>query len=90
MLEKAAQKKSVVKNFMKLENFQNASKSRFFENEGQHEEEFQQQDFGGDGNDDFEALYGVENEYTRELREKIEKSKLQKGRGLLLSFYEFN
>jgi len=35
-------------------------------------------------------LYGIENEYTRELRIKIEKSKSTKGRGLLLSFYEFN
>lgn len=32
----------------------------------------------------------MENEYTRELRDKIEHSKKTKGRGLLLSFYEFN
>jgi 16S rRNA (cytidine1402-2'-O)-methyltransferase len=35
-------------------------------------------------------LYGIENEYSRELRDKIERSKREKGRGLLLSFYEFN
>jgi hypothetical protein len=37
--------------------------------------------------DDF---YGIENEYSRELREKIQKSKQQRGRGLLVSFFEFN
>ena len=40
--------------------------------------------------DDFEELSGVENEYTRDLKEKINNSKRTKGRGLLLSFFEFN
>jgi len=82
-----------LKNFIKLEHFQqtNSSNNRFFEGE-----EGQQNDwFGGEfndshTNDDYEELYGIENEYTRELKEKIERSKREKGRGLLLSFYEFN
>lgn len=35
-------------------------------------------------------MYGIENDQTREAKEKISKSKKKKGRGLLLSFYEFN
>jgi len=35
-------------------------------------------------------LYGLENEKTQETRQKIAESKRKKGRGLLLSFYEFN
>jgi 16S rRNA (cytidine1402-2'-O)-methyltransferase len=40
--------------------------------------------------DDFDLLYGIENEHTQEMKDKIRKSKKSKGRGLLLSFYEFN
>jgi hypothetical protein len=42
------------------------------------------------GRDDFEDLYGVENEFSQALKDKIAASKKTKGRGLLLSFYEFN
>ncbi len=35
-------------------------------------------------------LYGLENEQTKETKDKIRESKMKKGRGLLLSFYEFN
>ena len=35
-------------------------------------------------------MYGIENEQTRETKDKIQESKQKKGRGLLLSFYEFN
>ena len=35
-------------------------------------------------------LYGIENEQTKETKDKIRESKVKKGRGLLLSFYEFN
>jgi 16S rRNA (cytidine1402-2'-O)-methyltransferase len=35
-------------------------------------------------------LYGIENEQTKETKDKIRESKMKKGRGLLLSFYEFN
>jgi len=35
-------------------------------------------------------MYGIENEQTQEMKDKIKKSKQRKGRGLLLSFYEFN
>jgi hypothetical protein len=69
---------------VKLENFkskQNHDQEDFYgENEGPT----------GQYDDDFEALYGVDNEFTKELKDKINKSKREKGRGLLLSFYEFN
>jgi 16S rRNA (cytidine1402-2'-O)-methyltransferase len=35
-------------------------------------------------------LYGLENENTQDMWDRIKKSKEKKGRGLLLSFYEFN
>ena len=35
-------------------------------------------------------MYGIENEQSRETKEKIQESIRKKGRGLLLSFYEFN
>lgn len=35
-------------------------------------------------------MYGIENEQTKETKDKIRESKMKKGRGLLLSFYEFN
>mgnify|MGYP002634894435 CR=1 FL=1 len=35
-------------------------------------------------------MYGIENEHTKETKDKIRESKMKKGRGLLLSFYEFN
>lgn len=35
-------------------------------------------------------LYGIENEKTQETKDRIRESKMKKGRGLLLSFYEFN
>ena len=40
--------------------------------------------------DDFDLIYGLENEHTKETKDKIRQSKLKKGRGLLMSFYEFN
>lgn len=42
------------------------------------------------GDDDFDLIYGIENEKTYETKQKIKTSKRKKGRGLLLSFYEFN
>ena len=35
-------------------------------------------------------LYGLENQFTKEIKDKVNESKKKKGRGLLLSFYEFN
>ena len=86
MIEKASQKKSILKNFIKLENYQqtNSSNNRYFEGDQNFNETFENE------GDEFESLYGLENEYSRELREKIERSKRDKGRGLLLSFFEFN
>ena len=86
MIEKASQKKSILKNFIKLENYQqtNSSNNRYFEGDQKFNETFENE------GDEFESLYGLENEYSRELREKIERSKRDKGRGLLLSFFEFN
>ena len=72
----------MLKNFWKLESF----KTNTFAGDSAHGEPINEEHLG----DDFEELYGVENEFSRELKDKIAKSKLQKGRGLLLSFYEFN
>ena len=88
VMQRAKQKKSIVKNFGKLEKFKM----------GRHEEWFNDQEWSSDkqtkgssnSNDDFDLLYGLENEQTRETKEKIRQSKQNKGRGLLLSFYEFN
>ena len=87
MIEKAGQKKSILKNFIKLENYQqtNSSNNRYFEGDQNYNETFENEQ-----GDEFESLYGIENEYSRELKEKIDKSKKEKGRGLLLSFFEFN
>lgn len=95
MIEKAKQKKSVLKNFVKLENYQqtNSTDNRYYEEGSQHNNQQSNTHFDEDsqfGHDDFEQLYGVENEFTRELFEKIQASKQHKGRGLLLSFFEFN
>jgi len=38
----------------------------------------------------FDLLYGLENSFTKEIKDKIIESKKKKGRGLLLSFFEFN
>ena len=35
-------------------------------------------------------LYGLENQFTKEIKDKVNESKKKKGRGLLLSFYEYN
>ena len=82
-----------MKNFIKLENFEqtNSSSNQFFEKgEGAGEDSSGGAFNESNSQDDFEALYGIENEFTRELKEKIDQSKKGKGRGLLLSFYEFN
>ena len=71
---------------MKLENFKN---ERGYEG-ADGEQEKQHFNYQENDEDDFEQLYGVENEYTREMKDKILLSKKNKGRGLLLSFYEFN
>ena len=86
MLEKARQKKSIVKNFMNLENFKRESDKSYYSTYSD------QADFksGGKKYDDFDLLYGLENEQTQDTWEKIKQSKQKKGRGLLLSFYEFN
>jgi hypothetical protein len=72
MIEKASQKKSILKNFIKLENYQqtNSSNNRYFEGE-----EYKDHGNFEEAQDDFESLHGIENEYSRELREKIAKSK---------------
>lgn len=43
-----------------------------------------------ESDEELDALYGLENEDMKHLKQKIAKSKRRKGRGLLLSFYEFN
>ena len=77
MLEKAKQKRSVLRKFVKLE-----QQKESFEEEKQEEQREQA--------DDFDLLYGLENSYTTEIKQKIMESKKKKGRGLLLSFFEFN
>lgn len=57
MLERARQKKSIVKNFIKLENF------KAQENVKDKTEETKE--------DDFDLLYGIENEQTQEMKDKI-------------------
>jgi 16S rRNA (cytidine1402-2'-O)-methyltransferase len=83
MLEKAKQKKSIVKNFIRLENFRQKEQASGDSKEQGGEER-------KEDTDDFDLLYGIENEQTQEMKDKIKKSKQKKGRGLLLSFYEFN
>ena len=74
-MEKARQKKSILKNFQRLETY----------GEDQNTEENEE------NADDFEeAFFGLESEITQDLKEKIRKSRREKGRGLMLSFYEFN
>jgi len=81
VLEKAKQKKSIVKNFIKLEDFKRSQDFNYSsESSGP----------SARADDDFDLLYGLENERTQETRQKIKDSKKKKGRGLLLSFYEFN
>lgn len=80
MMERAKQKKSIVKNFIKLENFKQKEQVN-----DQNQKEEKKED-----TDDFDLMYGIENEQTQEMKDKIKKSKQRKGRGLLLSFYEFN
>lgn len=57
MLERARQKKSIVKNFIKLENF------KAQEHVKDKTEETKE--------DDFDLLYGIENEQTQEMKDKI-------------------
>lgn len=76
IFEKAKQKKSIVRSYLRRES-------------GGPREESEYQQFKEQG-DDFDLLYGIENEQTKETKDKIRESKLKKGRGLLLSFYEFN
>ena len=65
VLQKAGQKQSVLKNFWKLESYNRQS---FEDPSG---EPFNEEHLG----DDFEELYGVENDFSRELKDKINKSK---------------
>ena len=84
VMEKARQKKSIVKSFIKLEDFKRQQDYDTKTSQSRMD--------GGSGSkdDDFDLLYGLENEKHQETRQKIEQSKRKKGRGLLLSFYEFN
>ena len=81
MLEKAKQKRSVLRNFMKYEHTTN---------EEAKEEEQQTGESEANTEDDFDLLYGLENSHTKDIKDKIAESKKKKGRGLLLSFYEYN
>jgi len=56
---------------MKLENFKSTANNDKFYEENADGATFSEEHMA----DDFEELYGVENEYTRELKEKIDKSK---------------
>ena len=81
-MEKARQKKSIVRNFIKLEDFKRQQ---------DYDTNWGQEGSTGTGrDDDFDLLYGLENEQTFDMKQKIKASKRKKGRGLLLSFYEFN
>mmetsp|Transcript_4366 Transcript_4366/g.7373 ORF Transcript_4366/g.7373 Transcript_4366/m.7373 type:complete len:396 (-) Transcript_4366:46-1233(-) len=90
VLEKAKQKKSIVKNFVRLEHFRqtNSSGNRFFEDEQARQDfdPFREED----DSQTFDDTYGLENEFTRDLRQRIDNTRKTKGRGLLLSFFEFN
>lgn len=57
MLEKAKQKKSIVKNFIKIENFRQKEQAT-----GDNKEEGA--DERKEDTDDFDLLYGIENEQT--------------------------
>ena len=57
MLEKAKQKKSIVKNFIKIENFRQKDQAT-----GENKEEGA--DERKEDTDDFDLLYGIENEQT--------------------------
>ena len=82
VMEKARQKKSIVRNFIKLEDFKRQQ---------DYDTNWGQEGSTGTGrDDDFDLLYGLENEQTFDMKQKIKASKRKKGRGLLLSFYEFN
>mmetsp|Transcript_25046 Transcript_25046/g.38862 ORF Transcript_25046/g.38862 Transcript_25046/m.38862 type:complete len:208 (+) Transcript_25046:364-987(+) len=72
MLEKAKQKRSIVKNFVKLENFQK-DKDRFYEREF-HEEHEQFDPFSNEDAEYtyFDDAYGIESEYSKVLKEKIQ------------------
>lgn len=86
ILEKAKQKKSIVRSFVKREAFNATVAGADQGSQGGNEE----YNFEGGSQDDFDLLYGIENEHTKETKDKIRESKQKKGRGLLLSFYEFN
>ena len=79
-----------MKNFVKLEDFKRNASSRFTDSE--HSKQFTNdgKEDTSYGDDDFDLIYGIENEKTYETKQKIKTSKRKKGRGLLLSFYEFN
>lgn len=83
VLEKAKQKKSVVKNFKNIEKLTQKQAYDDQESQGSSTQE-------PVADDDFDLIYGLENEHTKETKDKIRQSKLKKGRGLLMSFYEFN
>ena len=78
MMEKARHKKAVVRNF---ERFDQSFRDRV-NHEHKRDEEWVE--------DDFEQLYGLENEFTSDIKSRINASKKSKGRGLLCSFFEFN
>ena len=67
MLERARQKKSIVKNFINLENFKTKTDANDFSFEsGENDQDGKT--FGGKKEDvkedDFDLLYGIENEQT--------------------------
>ena len=91
-LERSRQKKVIMKNFVKMENF-DSGKNKFesdFNKEKQQENKKREQDKEDDKDEDFDIFYGIENERYKEMKDKIEKSKRRKGRGILVSFFEFN
>ena len=69
-MEKASQKKSILKNFVKLENFQSPTKSSFnFFNED--EDKKNEQENQNIFDDEYETIYGIENEFQKSFKEKI-------------------
>ena len=70
-MQRAKQKKSIVKNFAKLEKFKQGQEEWFNSSEWNSDKTKKTTN----DNDDFDLLYGLENEQTRETKEKIRLSK---------------
>jgi len=77
--EKAKQTKSQVTIYQSIERYNKYQEWKAQEGENKEEKD-----------EEYEAIYGLENEDMQSLKQKIERSKKKKGRGLLISFYEFN